>query len=267
MVEIESDVDALIGYTGFVGGNLMRQHRFGAHFNSANVEEMRGRTFRTLVHAGTQAKKWWANQHPDEDWRSIESALLPLRAVRASHVVLISTIDVLPLVSGADETFDGDACHNHAYGSHRLRLEREISTHFPRVTIVRLPALFGPGLKKNIVYDLINQNMLEKINPDSRFQYYDLHRLWADIERAMSARLNLVHLVTEPLATSEIVMRIFPECTVGSDAMPKVEYDFRTRHAELFEGRNGYIATRSETLHELRRFVDSEYSLRGSSPT
>src|SRR5471032_508614 len=56
--------DALIGYSGFVGGNLARHHRFAARFNSTNIGELRGQSFRRIVHAGTPAIKWWANEHP-----------------------------------------------------------------------------------------------------------------------------------------------------------------------------------------------------------
>lgn len=248
-------MDALIGYSGFVGGNLGRQHRFDGLFNSKNIADVRGQSFRRIVHAGTPARKWWANAHPDEDWRSIEAALGPLREASAEQLILISTIDVLPLIPGVDEGFNAEGHQNHVYGRHRLRLERELVAQFARVTIVRLPALFGPGLKKNVIYDLAHDNLLEKVNPGSQFQYYDLTRLWADIDRAVGAGLELVHLVTEPIATREIVQRLFPGKSIGADPAARADYDFRTRHAGIFGGRNGYLAGREETLNALARFI------------
>ena len=38
--------DALIGHTGFVGGNLAAQHRFDAVFHSKTIESVRGVGFR-----------------------------------------------------------------------------------------------------------------------------------------------------------------------------------------------------------------------------
>ena len=35
---------ALIGYTGFVGSNLVRQHSFDAMFNSQNIDSISGRS-------------------------------------------------------------------------------------------------------------------------------------------------------------------------------------------------------------------------------
>ncbi len=45
-------LDALIGHTGFVGGNLLRQHGFGACFNTSNIETIGGRDFDALVFSG-----------------------------------------------------------------------------------------------------------------------------------------------------------------------------------------------------------------------
>ncbi|MEZ5916125.1 MAG: hypothetical protein R3C40_00870 [Parvularculaceae bacterium] len=140
--------DALVGHTGFVGGNLIRQHEFVAHYNSKNIGEIRGRAFDTVVFSGAQAKKWWANQNPDADLAGIESAIENMRSVSARRVILISTIDVLPQRAGVDEDFDCASVENHAYGNHRLRLEEAMTSMFDQVNIVRLPALFGPGLKK-----------------------------------------------------------------------------------------------------------------------
>jgi nucleoside-diphosphate-sugar epimerase len=248
--------EGIVGHTGFVGSNLCRQRRFDGMFNSTNIKEIRGLSFERLVFAGAQAKKWWANQHPEEDWAGIKSALAEIGRATVTHAILISTIDVLPEWPGADESCDGEP--GSAYGFNRLRLERAFLRLFPSVTIVRLPALFGNGLKKNVLFDLLNRNMLEKVNPASRFQYYDLDRLWSDIETAMANDLSLVHLVTEPVATAEIVDRAFRELPIGADPSPMATYDHRTVHDRLFGGRDGYIYDRAEVLRRLDDFIEQE---------
>jgi len=246
--------DALIGYTGFVGSNLRQQHEFRGLYRSTNIESVRGQRFETLVFSAAQAKKWWANLHPDEDWAGIQAALAPLASVRAEHVVLISTIDVLPLGVPADEATPIET-GPHAYGQNRLRLERELSRLFEHVTIVRLPALFGHGLKKNVIFDLLTDNLLEKIQPESSFQYYDLTRLWSDIERARESATPVIHLFPEPLRTQSIVERLFPDKQLGSDAGPPQHYDYRTRYGSLFGRTDGYICGQGEVLERLERFV------------
>lgn len=249
-------MDALIGHTGFVGGNLLRQHRFDACFNSSNIESIAGRSFDTLVFAGAQGRKWWANQNPEADRAGIQRALDAMRDVGARRVVLISTIDVVPPVAGADEDFECAARPNHAYGTNRLWLEQELAARHQGAVIVRLPGLFGPDLRKNILYDLLHDNMVDRIDPASRFQFYDLSALWSDIGRAQAAGLGLVHLVTQPVLTGDIVRRFFPTARVGEPALGgSPAYDFRTRHAAAFGGSGGYIQDTATVFQRLGTYI------------
>lgn len=248
--------DALIGYSGFVGGNLVRQRPFQHLYNSKNIDDIVGKSFDLLVFSGIQAKKWWANANPEEDWAGIEAALTPIGTIEARQIVLISTIDVLPQSAGAaDETFDPSGSENHPYGRHRFAAEQWFRNRFANVTVVRLPGLFGAGLKKNVIYDLLCDNQVEKINPDSAFQYFDLAELWASVERTMAEGIGLIHLVPEPVATSEIIGRFFPDVAVGAEQAPVARYDFRTAYNDVFEGPRGYIAGRERVLEQLDAFI------------
>jgi hypothetical protein len=249
-------MDALVGHSGFVGSNLLTQHDFEACFNSRNIETISGRHFGTLVFSGAQAKKWWANQNPEQDWQGIQRALDAMAGVTAERVILISTIDVVPQIKGADESLDCTSQPTHAYGENRLRLEQAMRARFGKVMTVRLPALSGAGLRKNILYDLVHDNMVDKIDPASRFQFYDLHRLWGDVETASRAGLDLVHLVTEPLPTADIVARFFPGAKVGEPpASGSPSYDFRTRHAAVFGSKGSYIYNATEVMRRIGDWV------------
>ncbi len=247
---------ALVGYTGFVGGNLHRQNRFDLLYNSKNIDEIRGKEFELLVLSATQAQRWWANLHPQEDRDGIERLLVSLETVKSQRVVLISTIDVLPLVPGADEDFDAHSQETHPYGANRLRLEDEITQRFSNVCIVRLPSLFGAGLKKNVIYDLLNLNQVEKINPASSFQYYDLSNIWHDITLALDKNIPKLHLFPEPVTSLEIIDCFFPGVEVGGNPGPASHYAFRTKYAELFGGSQGYLYLREEVIRRIGQFVD-----------
>src|SRR5262249_30516687 len=143
-----------------------------------------------------------------------------LRTVTARTFVLISTIDVYPFTRDADEGLDPQGLPNHAYGTHRLQFEAFVRDCFPEALIIRLPALFGPGLRKNVLFDLLNGNQLELINPDSRFQWYPLERLPHDLALAQASGLRLVNLFTEPVPTRSILERFFPLAAVGARAQP-----------------------------------------------
>ena len=251
-------MDALLGYSGFVGGNLLRQREFDAVFNSRTFPEIRGRRFRDVYCACAPAEKWKANQQPENDRKTILEIIDVLATIHAERFVLISTIDVYPVLENVDETYDCSARPNHAYGANRRMLEDRVQELFAEVHIVRLPALFGQGLTKNVIFDLLHDNALDKIQPDSSFQYYNLDRLWADIQVQTAAKVRLLNLCTEPLPTRTILATFFPEKQVGANAPPAVRYDVHTRHAGLF-GRSGpYRESADNVLAQLGRYIDSQ---------
>ena len=191
------------------------------------MDELRGRRFELVVCAGARAEKWKANREPAADLSGIERLLSALREVRADRFVLVSTVDVYERPLGVDESVPADAAH--PYGRHRRLLEELCAERFD-AQIARLPALFGPGLKKNAIYDLLHDNQVEKIHPDSAYQFYDVRRLWEDLEMAHRAGLRLLHFATEPVAMREIAARCFGR-ELAVPAGPPASYDFRTLHA------------------------------------
>lgn len=148
--------DALIGSTGFVGTLLTRQHRFGATFNRANIDSLPGASFDTVVCAAAPGSMVTANQDPDGDRRAIDQLTTRLGEVQARHFVLISSIAVLADFAGGD-TEDTQAFQQDlAYGRNRRALEAFCEDRFDECLVVRLPALFGQGLRKNFLFDLMN---------------------------------------------------------------------------------------------------------------
>jgi hypothetical protein len=240
---------ALIGSTGFVGGNLLRQGRFDRQFHRTDIETMRGGDFSVVVCAGVSAVKWRANQQPEEDWRGIEPLLDVLRTIRAERMVLISTVDVFADPNGVTEDTP-PSLENHAYGRHRRQVEEFVRETFPVHHIARLPGLFGPGLKKNVIYDLLHGNCLEAIQPRSAYQYYPLAFLTADLLKMIGQGLDTLHFATEPLETSVLHACIAPNRVIGEKAGPVVRYDMRTKHG-------GYLHDAETVLQELDAFVKS----------
>lgn len=248
--------NALIGHTGFVGGNLLRQGQFDALFNSANIGEIRGRAFDLLVSAGAPAAKWIANREPEKDRAQIEGLVEHVRAVQARSAVLISTIDVYDRPIDVDEDSEPHVSGGCPYGHHRLWLEQCFREQFSELLIVRLPGLFGDGLKKNLVYDLLHDNRLDLIHPDSVFQFYCLDDLWADIGIARAAGLSLINFATEPLGVREVAGEAFGiRFENPQPPGPPARYDFRSRHAALYGGQGGYLRDRAQVLEAMRRFV------------
>jgi nucleoside-diphosphate-sugar epimerase len=245
---------ALVGHTGFVGKNLRRMVPFDVLVDSSNVEELRGLRFSLVACAGARAEKWKANREPESDLSGIERLLSVLREVRAERFVLVSTVDVFEVPDGVDESAPAGAIH--PYGRHRRMLEELCEDRFG-AQVLRLPGLFGPGLKKNAVYDLLHDNQVEKIHPGSTYQFYDVRWLWEDAEKAHQAGIGLLHLATEPVTMGEIAERCFGR-RLRAPAGAPARYDVRSRHADLWGGQGGYLRTREEVLRGLERFVREE---------
>ena len=249
-------VDALIGSTGFVGGNLARQTHFDESYNSRNIEAIADRKFGLLVCSGAPAEKWRANQDPVADLANIERLMHCLAKVSADEVVLISTVDVYPDPVAVDEDAIIDPARVHPYGKHRLLLEAFVSARF-HTTVVRLPGLFGPGLKKNIVFDLLHGNRVDQVHCDSVFQFYDLNHLWRDISIARQSRLQRVNFATEPTSVREVARAGFGIDFQNRPSTTPARYDFRSRHAALFGGSGEYLYDKQQVLSGLAAFVAS----------
>lgn len=249
----------LVGFTGFVGSNLRRQTSFEHLYNSRNFTEMRQGRFDLLVCAGVSAAKWIANRDPEEDRRRIAELTGVLATTDVAEFILISTIDVYPDPSaGGDETTPIEPSAGTPYGQHRHELEQWAAETFPVCRIVRLPALFGPGLKKNALFDLLHDNQVAAINPASVFQWYPVDQLWGDIEIARRAGLRTVNLFPTPLPMDRIIEAHFAGAAVGPARHPAPVYRVTSRYAELFGGSGGFILTADECLAKIGAYIAAE---------
>jgi nucleoside-diphosphate-sugar epimerase len=243
---------ALIGHTGFLGATLLADGGFTHGFDSPDFQDMRGARFDEVVCAGIPAAEFPVTQEPGPDRAAIAALLDVLATVRADRFILISTIDVYPdPAQPLDETAVLEGLTNHPYGE----VEKFVTSRFPNHAVVRLPALFGEGLKGNALYDLLHDNNVEKINPAAQFQWYPTRRLPGDLVRMARAGLRLVNLVTEPIALRDVIRRFFPTAGVGPESEPAPRYALRTRHAELFGGTAPYITGRSQVLLAMGDFI------------
>lgn len=250
--------DALVGHTGFVGGNLAAQHRFDAVFNSKTIESIRGKRFRRLVVSAMPAEMWVANRDPVADRATLNRLWSNLEQCRADECVVISTIAVYPTPICVDEGTLIMTNLSTPYGEHRWELERRARWHFPRALSVRLPGLYGPGLKKNAVYDLLHDNRVDKLHAGATYQFYNLARLGRDIETALAAGLRLVNLATAPVSVRDVAKAAFGRNFVNDPGTRPACYDVRTQYAGLFGARGDYLESREDVLAGLARFVAAQ---------
>jgi hypothetical protein len=251
-------MNALIGFSGFVGSTLLKQVPFESLYRSTNIRDIEGQSFDTVVCAGAPAQKWIANREPEADRQKIEGLIAHLKTIQCKTFILISTVDVFISPIGVDEDTAVEEAGLHAYGLNRRLLEKFVENHFTSYLIVRLPGLVGPGLRKNVIFDFLNDNNLHATDSRSVFQFYPMVNLWYDIQIALEAGLKLVHLTAEPISVADVSAQGFGKPFEQAQANSPVFYDMRTRHAQIFGGTCHYQYSRRETIQAVRAYAQSE---------
>lgn len=253
---------ALIGHTGFVGGNIKQQTSFSNYYNSKNIEKIKGEKYDMVVSAGTSSLVWKANSNPKEDKRNVQKLISNLRFARVNHFILISTIFVYPNPFKVDEESPIDALQLSPYGKHRYELEEFIRENFRRFTIIRLPNLFGLGLKKNFIFDLIHNNRWDLTHKNSKLQWYNIDYLWKDIQIALGHDLSLVNFAVEPIPAWKIAKYTLNIKFDTITENPPLNHNMLTKYASFYNNSQGkYIYYQNQIQHEIKELIKKEKKL------
>ncbi len=248
----------LIGHSGYVGQSLQAQTHFDFLYRSTNISTAGKQKHELVICSAAPAQKWIANRQPVEDLQNIERLISDLERISCGTFVLVSTVDVFKLPVGVDEDAVVDETGLHPYGLHRRLLEKFVEGHFAKHLIIRLPGLVGPGLRKNVIFDLLNENNLNAVDSRGVFQFYPMVNLWYDIRIALEKGLKLVHLTAEPVSVAEVAMLGFNRPFDRVLPNPPAAYDLRSRHATLFGGTGHYQYSRRESIQAVRAYAQSE---------
>jgi sugar phosphate isomerase/epimerase len=252
---------AIIGYTGFVGSYLINhiQNEFENVylFNSKNFQNIniKNINYDIIYCCGISAKKWLANQNPDQDWNNMNQLLEVLKQTSCSKFIHISTIDVYSeKYLGCDENTIPmylSSSEHHPYGIHRLHFELELKKIYnENLYIVRLPALFGFGLRKNVLFDYItNQISKHDINSHDCLQWYNIEWLWEDIKFIEQNNIKIINLFTEPIQNYDIF-----GMNHNLSNKNTIKYDFKTIHSKFD---NGYWKPYQMVLKSIQKYINT----------
>ena len=258
-------MNAIVGYSGFVGSNLLQFYKFDYFYNSKNFHEAKYKSFNLLFFCGIPAIKWKANKYPNEDTQIIENIKKIVKTINVNKIILVSTIDVYEIVNNEyDEDYKIEFNKNHTYGRNRFLFEEFIISNFENYNIIRLPGLYGKGLKKNIIYDILNNNNIDKIQYNSEFQWYNLDWLKSDISIVLKNNLKICNFFTEPLETIEI-LKVFKEI-YGIDYYQKIKelkinkivpkYNSLSKYSRLFNSSDKYIRNKGDILEGIYKYFN-----------
>lgn len=89
----------------------------------------------------------------------------------------------------------------------------------------------------------------------SKYQFYNLGRLWSDIQIALDAGITMWHPATEPVSAGEVYEYLTGKVFVNELGGSPADYDYKTINETLFGGNTGYISKKNETLSEISDFI------------
>jgi nucleoside-diphosphate-sugar epimerase len=244
----------LIGSTGFVGSNLLQQFSFDEFLSSKNIRSFKGVNVEQAIIAAGDARKWFANQNPEEDRSHINRLISDISAINIRKIILFSTVDVFGTKEGDEEALKWQTPSD-VYGANRLYLENRIKEICKNVTIIRLPGLYGPGLKKNLIYDISCGRELLGFNPRSTFQWFDLLDLKTVLDFVENENIRSLNVCSEPISVAELLQFLELDLSRTSELSPLVQYDIKTKNAGSFNGGKMYMYEKRNTLLRIQKFL------------
>lgn len=240
-------MNALVGYTGFVGSNLYAEGQFNQVYNSKNIEEAYGTRPDLLVYAGLRAEKYLANNAPEKDMELIRQAQKNIERIEPKKLVLISTIDVFKVPKNVDENSEIITEGLHPYGYNRYQLECLVREQYPDALIIRLPGLFGRNIKKNFIYDYIHliPFMLKELKFEELSQkdeelktYYDkldngfyrVRQLTEREEEVLKEKFRALQFSALNFTDSRSIYQFYPLARLWRDIQTALSEDIRLWH-------------------------------------
>ena len=169
----------LIGANGFVGTGL--QLFLAAQpgvqvlaVTRQNYDSHKGKRTDVTIDVSGNSKKFLSDREPLTDLDlSVVHRLRTLLDFPADLHVHISSVDVYDNLTSPQTTSENssvDVATASNYGLHKLFAEQIVQHYAADWLILRLAGMVGPSLRKNPVFDILNNQPL-RIHPDSQYQF------------------------------------------------------------------------------------------------
>jgi hypothetical protein len=243
-----------MGGSGLIGTTLQEQHKFDLVFSSKDAHKIDKLDLNgyDIWLSCLPATKWKVNEDIEEDIYNMQYIIKLLHKFKFNNIILFSTIDVYVDSPLESNEWYAPNISEFNYGTNRRLFEIMVSQllSYNNLKIFRLPALFGKHIKKNIIFDLLNNNQVDKIKAKSTYQWYDLNDLYKDVQDRLLLSPKVFNLFPEPIPTKRII-ELFPQY---KDIVDNVEqgsiYVFKTIHTGT-----GFLYNKDVSLAKLAKFI------------
>lgn len=183
---------AIIGSNGMVGSDLSRylSTRYSiAEINRDNYQNHIGKTYDIIINANGNSKRYWANDHPLEDFMaSTASVYKSIYDFPCRLYIYISSPDVYEAHDSPKKTKESVVCDPHnlePYGFHKYLGEQIVKKYVNKFFILRCSMMLGSKLNKGPFYDIEQENPLY-ITRNSHIQLITTRALSEIIETLIS---------------------------------------------------------------------------------
>lgn len=204
----------VIGARGFIGSNVVRHLRGCGFqvveaFRETPLESLTDDVFDVVYFCAGNSRTYLSEREPlaclNENVASLYTYLTALRYKQWVH--LSSSIVYPPNAPEKREDMPLPIHELSMYGAHKLLSERYVTRFAPRWVIVRPTSFFGPGLKKNLLFDVRAGKRDVFLRRDSVMDYIPIE-IFTDILRVLaeSAANEIVNVGSgEALTVGEIL--------------------------------------------------------------
>ena len=151
----------IIGSEGFLGKTLCKISKNYEYeiieISKLDYENQKSKTFDILINTATPSKKFWASKNPYLDFQKT----VKLTADIAYNWKYEKLIQISSISAGDDNL-------NHPYAINKKTAE--LITTYKNQLIVRLRTLYGEGLVKGALYDMLNSKQIY-VDANSKFDF------------------------------------------------------------------------------------------------
>ena len=257
--------NCLIGYTGFVGSNILLKSDFEFKYNSKNINDIKNKKFDLLICSSIPADMQLANTNPEKDLSNIKELLNILSTVKANKAVLISTIAVYPQPVIYDEN-NNDFISDSDYGKNRKIAEDEkdnivFSKRYYKFDLEKKRHVFDKNraiedkaldIIRKELFD-INETSLQFTNSKSTFQFYNLDNLYSDILKSIEYNIYMLNICSAPISARDLMKNIFNKEFISNDAK-LYNYNMKSIYSDKWENDKQYLYSEKNVYDDLVSF-------------